>query len=231
MTALAGQVAVVTGASRGIGAATASALDQAGATVVGLARTVPAGDHGRQHNVPCDLTDPAQLQEAAEAVLSRFGPPRIVVNNAGGFVLAPFEATDAAAFAGQLAINLQAPFAVARAFLPAMRRAGQGLFISVGSVADHTALPENSAYAASKFGLRGLHQSLAAEYRGTGVRFTLISPGPTDTDLWNPVDPDHRDGFLPRSRMLRPEDVAAAIMFAATQPTHVQLEWLRLGPV
>ena len=112
-----------------------------------------------------------------------------------------------------------------------MHAAGRnGCFIWVGSVADHVGLPENAAYAASKYGLRGLHETLLAEYRGSGVRLTLISPGPTDTPMWDPVDPDHREGFPPRARMLRPGDVADAVLFVATRPPHVLIDWLRLGP-
>jgi NADP-dependent 3-hydroxy acid dehydrogenase YdfG len=100
----------------------------------------------------------------------------------------------------------------------------------VGSVADHTGFPDNAAYAASKYGLRGLHETLLAEYRGTGVRLTLVSPGPTDTGIWDPYDPDHRPGFPGRTQMLRPPDVAEAVLFVATRPPHVLLDWLRLGP-
>jgi NADP-dependent 3-hydroxy acid dehydrogenase YdfG len=105
-----------------------------------------------------------------------------------------------------------------------------GCFISIGSVADHVGFPENAAYAASKYGLRGLHETLLAEYRGRGVRLTLISPGPTDTAVWDPLDPDHREGFPPRARMLRPADVADAVLYVTTRPPHVQVDWLRLGP-
>jgi len=111
-----------------------------------------------------------------------------------------------------------------------MRQEGQGSFILVGSVADHTGFPENAAYAASKYGLRGLHETLIAEYRGTGVRCTLVSPGPTDTTIWDRFDPDRRPGFLPRSSMLSPDDVADAILFVATRPEAVHIDWLRLGP-
>ena len=74
-------------------------------------------------------------------------------------------------------------------------------------------------------------RTLAAEYRGTGVRCTLVSPGPTDTRVWDPVEPDTREGFTPRARMLRPADVAEAIRWVATLPGHVQVDWLRVGPV
>ncbi len=112
-----------------------------------------------------------------------------------------------------------------------MREAGGGSFITVGSVADHVGFPENAAYAASKYGLRGLHETLVAEYRGTGVRLTLVSPGATDTAIWDPFDPEQRPGFPTREAMLRPADVAAAVLFVATRPAHVHIDWLRLEPV
>jgi NAD(P)-dependent dehydrogenase (short-subunit alcohol dehydrogenase family) len=223
-------VALVTGASRGIGAAAAEALAREGATVIRVARSLREGAHGRFQDVPCDLTDSQQVERLAGRVLQQYGPPAIVVSNAGAFLLQPLEATLAAELELQLAANIKAPFAVAKGFLPAMRTAGRGSFITVGSVADHVGFPENAAYAASKYGLRGLHETLLAEYAGTGVRLTLVSPGPTDTAVWDPFDPDQREGFIPRAEMLRPADVAEAILFVATRPPHVLIDWLRLGP-
>ena len=228
MTSLAGRVAVVTGASRGIGAATAAALCVAGARVVRTARTLTSDE--RFLDVPADLTDSAQVQRLAERVRDEVGVPDVVVNNAGGFLLRPLEQTSIAEFDEQVALNLRAAFALARAFLPMLREAGRGSFVSIGSVADHTGFPENAAYAASKYGLRGLHETLLAEYRGTGVRLTLLSPGPTDTSIWDPFDPDRREGFPSRSAMLQPADVADAVLFVATRPPHVLIDWLRLGP-
>ena len=230
MTGLEGRVAVVTGASRGIGAATAAALAGRGARVVRIARSLPAGRHDGCHDVPCDLTDPAQVERLAATVAADLGPPDVVVSNAGGFLLRRLEDTSVEAFDEQVAVNLRSAFLVARAFLPPMRAAGRGSFITVGSVADHVGFPENSAYAAGKYGLRGLHETLAAEFRGSGVRLTLISPGPTDTSIWDPFDPDRRPGFPSRAAMLRPEDVAEAIVFAASRPDRVRVDWLRLGP-
>ncbi|MEP6689320.1 MAG: SDR family oxidoreductase [Gemmatimonadales bacterium] len=228
MSTLAGRVAVVTGASRGIGAATAEALRGAGARVVRVARTLAPGPDFI--DLPADLTDAAQVEALAERVQRELGPPDVVVSNAGGFLLRPLAQTTVADFDAQLEINLRAAFLVARAFLPMLRDAGRGTFVTVGSVADHVGFPENAAYAASKYGLRGLHETLLAEYRGTGVRLALVSPGPTDTDLWTPFDPDHRAGFPSRAEMLRPADVAEAIVFVATRPPHVLVDWLRLGP-
>ncbi len=230
MTALAGRLALVTGASRGIGAAAARALADAGARVARVARTLPDHRDDRYLDLPCDLTDPRQVEALATRVLGAEGVPAVVVSNAGGFLLQPLERTTPADFDTQIALNLRGSFLLARAFLPAMRDAGGGSFITVGSVADHTGFPENAAYAASKYGLRGLHETLAAEYRGTGVHLTLVSPGATDTTIWDPFAPERRPGFPSRAEMLRPEDVADAILFAASRPDHVHVDWIRLQP-
>jgi NAD(P)-dependent dehydrogenase (short-subunit alcohol dehydrogenase family) len=230
VSSLTGRVALVTGASRGIGAATCELLDSAGARVLRVARTLPPDDRRRYHDLPCDLSQSHQVEALPERVLREGGAPDIVVHSAGGFLLRPLEDTSVEDFDAQMAINLRAAFCLARGFLPRMRSAGAGRFIAVGSVADHVGFPENSAYAASKYGLRGLHETLLAEYRGTGVGLTLISPGPTDTALWDAFDPDNREGFPSRGEMLRPLDVAEAILFVATRPAHVVIDWLRLGP-
>jgi len=230
VTVLAGRLAIVTGASRGIGAAAARALADAGARIVRVARSFPAQRNDRYLDLPCDLTEERQVEALAARVLGAEGVPAVVVSNAGGFLLQPLERTTAADFDAQVGLNLRGAFLLARAFLPPMRDAGGGSFISVGSVADHTGFPENAAYAASKYGLRGLHETLAAEYRGTGLRLTLVSPGSTDTTIWDPFTPEHRPGFPSRAAMLRPEDVADAILFAASRPDHVHVDWIRLQP-
>jgi ribitol 2-dehydrogenase len=230
VTRLAGEVALVTGASRGIGAAVAEALAAEGAHVIRVARSLKDGARGSFEDIACDLTDPAQVERLAARVLQQHGAPAIVVSNAGAFLLRPLETTGIDQLEGQLAVNLRASFSVAKAFLPAMRDAGRGTFITVGSVADHVGFPENAAYAASKYGLRGLHETLVAEFKDTGVRLTLVSPGATDTAVWDPFNPDQRKGFMPRAGMLRPADVADAIVFVATRPAHVHIDWLRLGP-
>lgn len=230
MSGLAGQVAVITGASRGIGAAIAARLAADGAVTVRLARTLRAARLERSLDLPCDLTQEEDVAHAAERIVGEFGAPDILVNNAGAFLVAPLEGTSAREFDTQVGINLRAPFLVARAFLPGMREAGRGLHLAVGSIADHTALAGNAAYAASKFGLRGLHEVLREEFRGTGLRFTLLSPGPTSTSMWDPVNPDARAGFVPRRSMLAADDVAEAVWFVATRPPRVNIDWLRLGP-
>ncbi len=231
MTTLAGRVALVTGASRGIGAAVAEAFGSAGATVVRVARSLADRRHEAGLDIRADLTDAAQVSKVAARVRAEAGVPDVVVHNAGGFLLKRLADTTPAEFDEQVQVNLRAAFLVARELLPAMAALGRGTYVSVGSVADHVGFPENAAYAAAKYGLRGLHETLVAEYRGTGVRLTLVSPGPTDTAIWDAFDPDHRPGFPPRGAMLRPSDVADAILFVATRPPAVQVDWLRLGPV
>jgi NADP-dependent 3-hydroxy acid dehydrogenase YdfG len=228
MTDLAGRLAVVTGASRGIGAAVAAGLHQRGARVARIARRLTPAAHERFVDVQCDLGGPS-AGDALQALLT-LGTPDIVVSNAGAFVMGALEETDAATFDAQVAVNLRASFLVARTFLPAMRTAGRGSFVQVGSVADHVGLPGNSAYAASKYGVRGLHETLVAEYRGTGVRVSLVSPGATDTSVWDPVHPDAVPTLPNRVDMLRATDVADAIVWVATRPPHVHVDWLRLGP-
>jgi NAD(P)-dependent dehydrogenase (short-subunit alcohol dehydrogenase family) len=229
VSGLAGRLALVTGASRGIGAAAAAALADAGARVIRVSRTLAPATSDRFVDLPCDVTDRSQVDELARRV-EALGTPAIVVSNAGGFLLRPFEETSPEDFERQLELNLRGTFLLARVMLPRMRAVEDGCFISVGSVADHTGFPENAAYAASKYGLRGLHETLAAEYRGTGVRLTLVSPGATDTGIWDPFDPDRREGFPSRASMLAAGDVADAIVFAATRPAHVHVDWIRLQP-
>ncbi|HEY4099997.1 MAG TPA: SDR family oxidoreductase [Gemmatimonadales bacterium] len=230
MTPLEGKTIVVTGASRGIGAATAVEASRLGATVIRLARS-PMPSLAGAIDLAVDLADGHARADAFRAIVDRHGVPDGVVSAAGTFVVASIEETDDATLRRQLELNVEAAFALARHFLPLMRARGQGTHVLIGSVADHRAFAGNAAYAASKHAVRGMHDVLCEEFRGTGVRCTLISPGPTDTTIWDPVDPDHNPGFTPRSRMLRPADVAAAVLFALLAPPHVQLESIRLGPV
>ncbi len=227
---LAGQTAVVTGASRGIGLAVAEELQAAGAHVVRLARSLRDTGAERRTDIACDVTVPGEVNRAAVLVLKERGAPDIVVNNAGNFLLKPIADTRPEEFAEQLRDNLAAPFTVLHAFLPAMLKRGCGHIVTIGSIADHVPFAENAAYASSKYGLRGLHEVLLAEIAGTGLKATLVSPGPVDTELWDPVNPDAREGFLPRSGMLRVEDVAEAVRFAVTRPAHVSIPELRIEP-
>jgi NADP-dependent 3-hydroxy acid dehydrogenase YdfG len=233
---MAGRTAVVTGASRGIGLAISAALTTAGVHTWMLAR-----DAGRLHEaarrlgshaftVPCDVRDGEAVARAASVIGEALGgAPDILVNNAGLFPLLSVEATSPTLFAETMDVNVVAPFRFVRAFIGDMRARGSGHIVTIGSVADRLAFPENGAYAASKNAQRAFHEVLRQELRGSGVRASLVSPGPTDTDIWDPVDPDNREGFPPRALMLRAEDVADAVLWAVTRPAHVDIEELRLA--
>lgn len=233
---LAGRSSIVTGASKGIGLEIARALAAAGARVAMLARSrdllaAHAAELGvRALPVVCDVTDSEAVSAAVIRLERDFGGAAdILVSNAGLFMLAPVVATRPEDFNKSLQVNLASPFLLVRSVLPAMLARGSGHIVTIGSVADRTVYPENAAYAAAKHGLRALHEVLRAELRGTGVRATLVSPGPTDTTLWDGPDPDSREGFTPRSAMLRSQAVADAVLWAVTRPESVNVDELRLS--
>jgi NADP-dependent 3-hydroxy acid dehydrogenase YdfG len=234
MTTAVPRSALVTGASRGIGLAVARALAANGIRVAMLARSATelnarAAEVGGEA-VVCDVTDAAAVSHATESVVKSFGgAPDVLINNAGIFDLASIEDTSLAAFRRSLDVNLVAPFLVVHSFLTSMRTRATGHIVTIGSVADRHVFPENGAYAASKFGLRALHEVLRAELRGSGVRATLISPSAVDTPIWDAHSPDTTPGFTSRVNMLRPDAVAAAVVYAVTQPADVNVDELRLS--
>lgn len=172
---------------------------------------------------------PAGTAEGAgELQGSRRGPLDVLVNAAGVFDLAAVTDTGTAMLERNLQANLVGAVNVTRAFLPGMLAAGSGLVINVGSVAGWRAFPDNAAYSASKFGLRGFHEVLLEELRGTGVRACLLEPGAVDTPIWDPVDPDAAPHLPSRAQMLRPADVARAAAFVAGLPATVAVPLLRI---
>jgi NADP-dependent 3-hydroxy acid dehydrogenase YdfG len=132
------------------------------------------------------------------------------------------------AFDDHMAVNLRGTFLVVRALLPAMLGRGDGLFVNVGSVAGRRAFAGNASYSASKFGVRGFHEVLLEEIRGTGVRATLLEPAATDTPLWDVVNRAASPGLPERSAMLDPDDVAEAVLFVATRPATVRIPLLQI---
>lgn len=218
-----GRVAVVTGASGGIGVAVSRRLAAAGADVWMVARgqdrlEAAAREAGGQA-VVADVADPAGAEAVRGAVGA--GPVDILVNAAGSFELAAVADTSPAMFDRMIAGNLTAPFLAIRALLPGMLDAGRGHVVTIGSVAGRRAFPRNGAYSASKFGVRGLHAVLDEELRGTGVRATLVEPAATDTALWDPLDPDGRPDLPSRSAMLSPDRVAETVLYIVTRPPDV----------
>jgi NADP-dependent 3-hydroxy acid dehydrogenase YdfG len=234
---LEGRTALVTGASRGIGAETARALARRGMRVALVARSeaplnalateIGGGAVAR----PCDVGDADAVRQLVERVARDFdGAPDILVNNAGVFALAQLDVMSATTFVDTIQTNLIAPFLLVRAFLPAMRARGSGDVVTVGSIADRMVMPENGAYSAAKYGARAMHEVLRLELRGTGVRATLVSPGATDTALWDPILAEPHERAVPtRDVMLAPSAVADAIAYAVTRPAGVNIDELRLS--
>lgn len=215
-----GQVAVITGAGRGIGAAIARKLAGMGATAILCGRTKSSLDAtsqaiinagGKAEVIPCDVTTLHQVEYAAARVDSTFGRVDILVNNAGvaGFNdllhdLSPDE------WDRILNTNLRGVYYMIRAFAPLMIRAYSGHIINISSLSGKNALPKGAAYAASKWGLNGLTYSVAEELRGHNVRVSVICPGSVETEL------SPHEGKDPK-KMLQPDDVAQAVAMLVTQ--------------
>ena len=224
------RTALVTGATGGIGEAVASRLAADGFRVCVGGRRVDrlerlAGELGGVA-VPFDVTNEGDVERARASVEG--AGLDVLVNAAGVFDLASVVQTGGDVLRRNLDVNLVGAFNVTRAFLPGMVAVGSGLVINVGSVAGWRAFPENSAYSASKFGLRGFHEVLLEELRGTGVKACLLEPGAVDTPIWDPLDPDGAPHLPNRDRMLRPEDVARAAGFVAGLPDEVAVPLLRI---
>jgi 3-oxoacyl-[acyl-carrier protein] reductase len=226
---LRGRQALVTGASRGIGAATARALADAGASLVLAAR--PSADLDRvaaelpdARAVPTDLRDAAAVERLVAAA-AELGGPDLLVHAAGVGAFAPIEASTVDGWDEMLDVNLRAAYLLCRLALPGMRARRRGHVFTIVSIAGVRAFPGAAAYCASKFGLLGLTRVLAEEARRDGVKVTAVLPGSVDTPFW-----DRAGGDLPRDRMLRPEAVAEAIVFAATAPPTVHHDEIVVMP-
>jgi NAD(P)-dependent dehydrogenase (short-subunit alcohol dehydrogenase family) len=234
--ALEGRTVVVTGASRGIGLATARVLSDAGARTFCVARpstrlddAVASLGYGAVA-VPCDLQLDTDVDRAVDTIVAAcHGAPDVLVQAAGVFPLAPFEKTPASEFESALRVNLLGPYRFAQPLAMRMRERGSGHLVTIGSIADRKTFAENVAYSASKFGARAVHEVMREELRGSGVRVTLVSPAPVDTAIWDAIDPDHRPGFTPRAMMLRPEAVADAVLYVLTREPGTNIDELRLS--
>jgi NAD(P)-dependent dehydrogenase (short-subunit alcohol dehydrogenase family) len=214
------QVAVVTCAGRGIGAAIAARLATLGAVVIlcgrnrtrlqSTADTISKAS-GKSDIVECDVTDLRSVEAVASQVEKRFGRLDILVNNAGiGGFGGPLHQLPPDAWDQILNTNLRGVYYAIRAFSPLMIRARSGHIVNISSLAGKNALPNGAAYAASKWGLNGLTYSVAEELRAHNIRASVVCPGSVDTEL------SPHEGKDP-GKMLRPEDVAHVVAMLVTQ--------------
>jgi NAD(P)-dependent dehydrogenase (short-subunit alcohol dehydrogenase family) len=224
---LEGRTAVVTGASRGIGAATARALDRAGARVAIVARSRPdleviAAD--LRHDavvVTGDLREPGAPADIARQVLAELGPVGILVNNAAAAARLPTVETTAALIDELLAVNVRAPLLLIAALVPAMVDLGGGSIVNLSSVSGLVGTPRRAAYAASKGAIDAATRSLAIELGPSGIRVNSVAPGVVDTRLWErnksvPGVVETIEGQTPLRRWAVPEDIADVIVFLAS---------------
>jgi 3-oxoacyl-[acyl-carrier protein] reductase len=226
MDELTGKAVLVTGGSRGIGAAIAVRLAELGADVAvtyerdgAAAGKVVAriGECGRRGlAIRADSGDPAEVVAAVDRVAGSYGRLDVLVNNAGAFTLGPIEELTAADFDRTVAVNVRAPFLAARA--AAKHLPDGGRIITIGSnVAERTPFPGFSLYALSKSALVGLTKGLARDLGPRGITVNLVSPGATDTEM-NPADGPAAgtiNGLIPLGRYAAPDEIAGAVAFLA----------------
>lgn len=226
---LRGKAALVTGASSGLGRATAIALAAAGADVGLVARGEKdlrgveaeiSGAGGRALPLPTDLASAEQTFAAVEAMVGEFGRLDILVNAAGTDAPGAVADLDVEGWDRTLDVNLRAPYLLSGAAFPHMREAGSGLILNVSSVAGKKGWANAAAYCASKFGLTGLTESLADEGREHGIRACIIYPGAMATNwgVWNPEDRKDESGEETASGALPPSQVADFIVWLAAAP-------------
>ena len=239
-----GQVAIVTGASSGIGEATAEALASRGASVVLAARreeeldalaTQIESDGGTALSVPTDVTDEGDIDALVDATVDAFGSIDILVNNAGVMLLEPVERADRENFRQMVEVNLLGLMNLTHAALPVMQEQDAGHVVNVSSTAGRNANANSSGYNATKFGVNAFTEALRQEVTTEGVRTTIIEPGAVDTELPDHIPDDEikeqlEEGLLDSMTPLQSEDIARAITYAVTQPQHVSVNEMLVRP-
>jgi NAD(P)-dependent dehydrogenase (short-subunit alcohol dehydrogenase family) len=223
MSKLDGKVAMVTGASSGIGAAIARGLATEGATVALVARRADRLDQvaaaigaagGAAIPIPADVTVEAEVERVFGALVERGGRLDILVNNAGTAIRGPIDELPIEDWDRVIAINLRAPFLCTRQALRIMKRQGGGRIINIGSISAQRVRPNNAPYNASKFGIDGLTHSTALEGRPYGVSCCILHPGNTKSELT--LDPRRLPSDEP---MMEADELAqAAVLMAALPP-------------
>ena len=241
--ALAGKIALVTGASSGIGAAAAEVLASAGATVVVAARRVDRLEAlvhqiesrgGKAFALPGDVTDEQTAQGLVTGTVSRFGRLDILVNSAGVIDSGGVENADMARYRRVVDINLLGSLYTCHAAIGPMRAQGGGDIINISSTAGRRAAALFNAYAASKFGLTGMTEAMRQEVGRYGIRVCIIEPGATTTEVSAGVgDPNYRkfiQEHVSKEGAMKPEDVAGAILFVVSLPPRANVSQLLIRP-
>jgi NADP-dependent 3-hydroxy acid dehydrogenase YdfG len=240
---LAGRVALVTGASSGIGDATARALADAGADVAIAARRhdrldALARDLEKSGTkvlvLPADLMREEENQRVVAETEAKLGRLDILVNNAGVMLLAPVDGANPIDFRRMLELNLLAPMVSSQAALPGMRARGGGHIVNISSTAGRIANPNAAGYSASKFGIVAFSESLRREVYKDNIRVTVIEPGVVETELRDHIPhagtKQAIDTWAASMRQLQPEDVANAVLYCVTQPAHVNVNEILMRP-
>jgi NAD(P)-dependent dehydrogenase (short-subunit alcohol dehydrogenase family) len=229
---LAGKVALVTGASRGIGRAISIALAKEGATVVLAARSMQKlretaqqvmQASGEAQIVVTDLADEESIENLVGATGKKFARLDILVNNAGVTHSAKLEATATADWDRCFQINARAPFILCREALPLLRKAEDAYIINIASVVGVKGYPLQSAYTASKHALRGMTISLAEELKSSNIRVHLLCPGGVDTELVQRVRPD-----IKKQDLIQPEEIAELVLYLVTHEGNAVLDELHI---
>ena len=232
------KVAMVTGASRGIGEATALTLAQAGADVIVTARngdelTALAERLERMGvaalPVAADLTLEEDVDRLRDAALARFGRVDILINNAGVGKYGPLASLSAADYDWMMNTNMRSSFLCTSAFLPGMLARRQGWVVFVSSVAGLKGLPNESVYCATKFAQMGFAQALDYETREQGVKVSVVAPGGVGTHFAFGTGRTPGDPML--DAMMDAKDVAEAVLFAVTQPPKVRVFLIGMRPM
>lgn len=220
---LAGHVALVTGAGKGLGAAIARVLAHEGASLALCGRRIGpleelAAELGPNHfALVCDVCDEAQIQNAVAQTVSRFGKLDVLVNNAGIADWVPFDRTTTEYFDEVISTNLRGPFLCSRHAWPHLK-ATKGQILNVSSIAGSQPFEDMAAYCSSKFALNGLSGVLSLEGLAHGIRVLNLSPGSVNTDIWGSLADEGQKG-----RMMTSEQVADLARWLLTSPRNVQV--------